>query len=98
MNITQFQRAKQISDRIVNLSRKKKQLEVIRDKKSRRVYIEGGNGSDGEFKLNSHENGDLDSFEQQPRSITVIFEAFIQTSIAVYQREIDDLEKEFNAL
>lgn len=99
MNTDQFKRAQEIVNRVTQLSRKKKGLEAIRDKKVKSLYIDGqSNGSDAEFKLNHYTNGDPDSMQQQPSSIPVLLDAFIQTSIAVYQREIDELEKEFNSL
>lgn len=43
-------------------------------------------------------NNGVSPFRDQPESVKTIVDAMVQTLLTVYQREIDKLEAEFNAL
>ena len=100
MNAEQFKRANEIANRIKYLAERRDALQTIREGGVLHLEIKTYSQNSRVhtvFKLDDNVNHN-NAIEHQPTSIPVLLDAFIQTSIAVYQREIDQLEKEFNAL
>jgi hypothetical protein len=98
MKTEQFKRATEIAARIKYLAEKRDQLKAITENGIQQIEIKTyDRGSHTYFKLDDNVNH-TNAIQHQPPSIAVILDALIQTSASVYQREIDDLEREFNSL
>lgn len=97
MKTEQYKRASEIQARVIYLARKRDQLKSIVEKGVQNLELKTWNNGHIYFKLHNNENQE-DAIEHQPAAIEVLLVAFIETSMSMYQREIDALEKEFNAL
>jgi hypothetical protein len=97
MNKDQFKRASEIAERAKYLANKRDILKTIEDRGITNFEIKTFEGGTVSFKVHNNINHE-DAIQHQPASIDILTKAFVQTSISVYQQEIDKLEKEFNSL
>jgi hypothetical protein len=97
MKTEQFKRASEIQARVIYLAKKRDQLKSIIENGVQNVELKTYSNGHIYFKLHDNENQE-DAIAHQPETIDVLLKAFVETSMSMYQREINALEKEFNQL